>query len=52
MPARQSSVVDKALKALQAAKGPQRNFYRIAAKHGIAPSTLYRAYQRTLAKSP
>ena len=46
MPARQSAAVDRALRELSGAKGRRRNFYRIAAKHGIAPSTLYRAARR------
>ena len=43
MTRRQSSVVEKALKELRRTKA---KVYRIAAKYGVAPSTLYRA-QRT-----
>ena len=43
MSGRQSSAVEKALKDLRR-KGA--SVYRIAAKYGVAPSTLYRAKRR------
>ena len=45
MSGRQSSAVEDALAAYKAAKrrSPFPNVYRIAAKYGVAPTSLYRA---------